>query len=45
LPELERICNQLNMGFSKEEIEKMVYKASNGTGRVYFDQFTEMMKD
>ena len=45
LPELERICNQLNMGFSKEEIEKMIEKASNGTGKVYFDKFTEMMKD
>lgn len=22
--ELEKICNQLNMGFTKEEIEKMV---------------------
>ena len=25
LAELERICSQLNMGFTKEEIEKMIY--------------------
>ena len=45
LAELERICSQLNMGFTKEEIEKMIDKASNGTGKVYIEQFTEMMKD
>lgn len=43
--ELERICNQLNMGFTREEIEMMISKASNGTGRVDFDSFKEMMKD
>jgi len=33
------------MGFSKGEIEKMVDKASSGTGKVDFDNFKKMMKD
>ena len=52
--ELERICNQLNMDFSQEQIEKMIEKGSEADpgsgkkreeGKVFFEQFVQMMND
>ena len=54
LEELERICGQLNMDFTQEEIEKMIEKGSTADpgpgvnkekGKVFFKQFVQMMND
>lgn len=52
--ELERICNQLNMDFTSEDIRLMMEKASEADpgpnkkrekGKVFFEQFVQMMND
>ena len=54
LEELERICGQLNMDFTQEEIEKMIEAGSQADpgpnktrekGKVFFEQFVLMMND
>ena len=54
IEELDRICSQLNMDFTAEEIEKMIEKGSEADpgegkkrekGKVFFEQFVQMMND
>ncbi len=52
--ELERICLQLNMNFTTEEIRMMIEKGSQADpgpgkikqkGKVFFQQFVKMMSE